>query len=79
VQDALLIQTPLERLDEDIFRIRVHMEQASRIVLGGFTVRTDVVIAKHPDLIHPPPLSIKRQTRYLFDAGSRKQVKTEEQ
>ena len=29
--------------------MRVHMEQASRIVLGGFTVRTDVVIVKHPD------------------------------
>jgi DNA polymerase I len=49
VHDALLIQAPLERLDEDIFRMRAHMEQASRIVLGGFTVRTDVVIVKHPD------------------------------
>ena len=49
MHDALLIQAPLERLDEDIFRMRAHMEQASRIILGGFTVRTDVVIVKHPD------------------------------
>ena len=50
MHDALLIQAPLERLDEDIFRMRAHMEQASRIVLGGFTVRTDVVIVKHPPI-----------------------------
>ena len=49
VHDALLIQAPLERLDEDIARMRAYMEQASRIVLSGFTVRTDVVIVKHPD------------------------------
>jgi hypothetical protein len=49
VHDALLIQAPLERLDQDIARMRTYMEEASKIVLSGFTVRTDVVIVKHPD------------------------------
>ena len=29
--------------------MRAYMEQASRIVLSGFTVRTDVVMVKQPD------------------------------
>ena len=34
--------------------MRAHMEQASRIALGGFTVRTHVVIVKHPDPAYVP-------------------------
>jgi hypothetical protein len=36
-----LICSPLERLDEDIVKMRSAMVEASRIVLGGFELRTD--------------------------------------
>ena len=36
VHDAFLIIAPLERLEEDVARMRAAMAEASRIVLGGF-------------------------------------------
>jgi DNA polymerase-1 len=51
VHDAFLICAPLDRLDEDVARIRACMEEASRIVLDGFEVRTTVeekAIVRHP-------------------------------
>jgi DNA polymerase I len=41
IHDAVLICSPLERLDEDIVKMRSAMVEASRIVLGGFELRTD--------------------------------------
>ena len=41
VHDALLICAPLDRLDADIAAMRAAMAEASRIVLGGFELRTD--------------------------------------
>jgi DNA polymerase I len=49
VHDAFLICAPLERLDEDIFRMRTAMAEASRVVLNGFEIRTDVHVVKHPE------------------------------
>lgn len=50
VHDALLIQAPLERLEEDIARMRALMEEASRIVLGGFTIHTEIAVkVRYPD------------------------------
>jgi DNA polymerase family A len=49
VHDALLIESPLDRLDSDIARMRSYMEQASEIVLGGFKLRTDFVAVRYPD------------------------------
>ena len=41
VHDAVLICAPLERLEADIALTRAAMAEASRIVLGGFEIRTD--------------------------------------
>jgi hypothetical protein len=49
VHDAFLIVAPLERLDADIATMRAAMAEASRIVLGGFELATDVEIIRWPD------------------------------
>ena len=49
VHDAVLIEAPLERLDEDIARMRGFMDQASAIVLDGFKLRTEYVAVRYPD------------------------------
>lgn len=49
VHDAVLISAPLERLEDDIASTRAAMAEASRIVLGGFELRTDVARIRHPD------------------------------
>jgi DNA polymerase I len=54
IHDAVLICAPLDRLDEDIKRMRACMAKASRIVLDGFELRTDVNIVRHPDRYHDP-------------------------
>ena len=41
VHDAFLICVPVDRLDHDIAAMRTAMAEASRIVLGGFELRTD--------------------------------------
>jgi hypothetical protein len=42
VHDAFLIMAPIERLKEDIAKMRDAMAEASREVLNGFELRTDV-------------------------------------
>ena len=49
VHDAVLIEAPLEALEAAIERMRDAMQEASRIVLSGFELRTDTVVVKHPD------------------------------
>ena len=49
VHDAALIGVPLDRLDEDVARMRAAMAEASRIVLDGFELGTDAAIIRHPD------------------------------
>jgi DNA polymerase I len=49
VHDAVLIAAPLDRLDADIARMQVCMAEASKIVLDGFEVRTDVKRVDYPD------------------------------
>jgi DNA polymerase-1 len=49
VHDAFLICSPLETLDENIRVTREAMAEASRLVLGGFELRTDVAVVKYPD------------------------------
>ena len=41
VHDAVLICAPLERLEDDIVKMRAIMAEASRIILNGFELRTD--------------------------------------
>jgi DNA polymerase-1 len=49
VHDAVLICAPLDMLDADIARMRDAMAEASRIVLKGFELGTDVSIVRYPD------------------------------
>ena len=45
---------PLDRLDEDVARMRVYMEEASRIVLDGFLLRTDQHVFPYPERYSDP-------------------------
>jgi hypothetical protein len=49
IHDAVLICAPLDRLDYDIGRMRAAMAEASRAVLGGFELGTDVNIVRCPN------------------------------
>ena len=49
VHDALLIMAPTERIDEDVARMRGYMEEASKVVLAGFALRTEAVVVRYPD------------------------------
>ena len=49
IHDAYLIMAPLEILDREIARMRSYMAEASRIVLRGFELFTDVKVIRYPD------------------------------
>jgi hypothetical protein len=50
VHDAFLIMAPIDRLEEDIAKMRDAMAEASREVLNGFELRTEVAFkACYPD------------------------------
>jgi DNA polymerase I len=49
VHDAVLIKAPLDRLDHDIAVMREAMAEASRAVLGGAELRTEVDVVRYPD------------------------------
>lgn len=48
VHDALLLEAPLERLDDHIAQLKEIMAEASRIVLDGFSLRTDLEVVLAP-------------------------------
>ena len=54
VHDAFLICAPFERLDADIAVMRSAMAEASRVVLGGFELGTDVAITRWPNRYMDP-------------------------
>ena len=54
VNDAVLICAPLPGLSEFVEQMRACMAEASRIVLDGFELRTDVHIVQHPDRYEDP-------------------------
>jgi hypothetical protein len=62
VHDAFLICAPLDRLEEDIARMRAAMARASHLVLDGFEIRTDVHRV-------PDPRRLKYIDRYMDDRG----------
>ncbi|MCB1547157.1 MAG: hypothetical protein KDJ41_04880, partial [Hyphomicrobiaceae bacterium] len=49
MHDALLIEAPIEDLDATIATTQDHMAEASRIVLDGFALATEVKVVRHPD------------------------------
>jgi DNA polymerase family A len=54
IHDAVLICAPLERLDDDIAGMRNAMAEASRSVLAGFELATDVKVVRWPDRYADP-------------------------
>ena len=54
VHDAVLIEAPVNRLEEDIATMRGCMEEASRVVLAGFFLRTEAKTVIHPDHYSDP-------------------------
>ena len=54
IHDAVLIAAPLDRLDHDVESMRAAMAKASRIVLDGFELRTDVTTIRYPDRYQDP-------------------------
>jgi DNA polymerase I len=49
VHDALLVEGPIESIDDTVAATKAAMAEASRIVLGGMEVDTDVEIIAWPD------------------------------
>ena len=49
VHDAVLIEAPLEELDERVQQAQELMSEASRQVLGGFELTTDADIYRYPE------------------------------
>jgi hypothetical protein len=49
VHDALLIEAPLDELDAAIATTQELMAQASKVVLGGFRLRSDAKAVRYPD------------------------------
>ena len=56
IHDAVLIEGPADTIDEVVERARGIMAEASKIVLGGFEIGTDVKIVRYP-------------ARYVDEAG----------
>jgi DNA polymerase family A len=49
VHDALLVEGPEEDIEDVVARTQAAMQEASGIVLGGFRLRTDAKVIRHPD------------------------------
>jgi hypothetical protein len=54
IHDAVLICAPLDRLAEDVERMRACWAKASRVVLDGFELRTEATLVRHPDRYQDP-------------------------
>lgn len=49
IHDAVLIEGPLEKVDEIVGTVQASMREASKIILNGFELESDVKIVKSPD------------------------------
>jgi hypothetical protein len=49
VHDAILIEAPLEQINDVVAKAQQAMAEASRGVLGGFELRSDATIIQYPD------------------------------
>jgi hypothetical protein len=60
VHDALLVVAPVGRIDHDVAVMQEAMEDASKVILGGFPLRTD----EEPKIIYHPD-------RYVDERGAK--------
>jgi DNA polymerase I-like protein with 3'-5' exonuclease and polymerase domains len=74
IHDAVLICAALERLEADIATTRAAMAEASRAVLDGFELRTDVSTTRYPDRYMDPRGAVMwdRVTKLLKEPNLRK-------
>ncbi len=49
IHDAILIEAPVDSLCETTKKAQASMAEASRLVLGGFELRSGVTVIRHPD------------------------------
>jgi len=49
VHDAILIEAPVEEIDEVVARAKAAMSRASEVILAGFTLRTEEWVVRYPD------------------------------
>ena len=49
IHDALLLEAPLDRLDEDVFRLKALMVKASEMVMETLACRVDANLVRYPD------------------------------
>ena len=49
IHDALLLEAPLERLDEDVHRLTAIMVEASEMIMGVLACRVDAEVVRYPD------------------------------
>jgi hypothetical protein len=54
VHDAVLITAPLNQIEADVAAMRAAMAEASRTVLAGFELATDVKVVRFPDRYTDP-------------------------
>lgn len=54
IHDAVLVEAPLDQLDETVERAQKLMSDASAAVLGGFRLRSDAKIVRYPDRYSDP-------------------------
>ncbi len=49
VHDALLIESPIDDIENEVKKTQAFMQQAGEFILDGFQLRTDVEIFKYPE------------------------------
>jgi len=49
IHDAILIEAPIDSIDEAVKQAQKMMTEASRIILNGFELKTDVKVFKYPE------------------------------
>jgi hypothetical protein len=54
VHDAVLICAPFDRLDADVAAMQAAMAEASKMVLGGLQLASDVKVVRWPDRYMDP-------------------------
>jgi DNA polymerase I len=76
VHDAVLIRAPAGRLEEEARRMQEAMAEASRIVLSGFELRTDVKIISYPHRYMDPRGAVMWQRVWgLIEATEQKSLR----
>lgn len=54
IHDAVLIEAPINEIDQAVVEMQLHMEEASKLVLDGFKLRSDVDVFSYPDRYMDP-------------------------